>query len=289
MTKRHRTLRSPFVPLSILLVSCAFSGRLAAQDSQVGIAVQLAEPAPQAFQVDQGTDFTVRPSVTSSTVGAGVQTLPLIVFCFDIFTGQIIPNCNVVLTHRARALSGGHNHDANRPRGTFQPASGNTGPTGQLPTTYTSPEPSGIIETTITGTTSDGRPLIPGTFTIGVEIDGLAALGAGANYDLVGATATHGDNHNGTPTFNASLGTLADSYVLAFPGQRLAYNDMSLPLGGLFDINATWAPPHVSHRFGVDCDLRLVPPQQRRRVRQLIAAAGIGTIIVEGNHWHIRQ
>ena len=88
---------------------------------------------------------------------------------------------------------------------------------------------------------------------------------------------------------NGSLVSLADSYADAFPNQRLAYNGMSLVDGGLFDISGMWAPPHSSHRFGVDADLRLVPVAQRRRLRQLITAAGISTVIVEGNHWHLRQ
>jgi len=109
------------------------------------------------------------------------------------------------------------------------------------------------------------------------------------NYDLIGVTDTHSDNHYGTVSMNGSLVSLADSYANAFPGQRLAYNDMSLEYGGLFDINGTWAPPHSSHRFGVDADLRLVPAERRLRLHQLITAAGISRVIVEGNHWHLRQ
>lgn len=272
-----------------LVAVLAFTGRAAAQDGQAGVVVVLEEAASQSAQIAQATDFTVRPSVTTSTIGAGVRTLPLRIICFDVFTGQIINNCNVVLTHLAQPNSGGHNHQsASRPKGTFQPASGSTGTSG-LPTTYTSPEVSGVIQTTITGTAPNGQPLIPGVFTIGVEIAGLVTLGAGANYDLIGATANHGDNHYGTPGMNGSLVTLADSYTAAFPGGRLAYNDMSLVTGGLFDISGAWAPPHSSHRFGVDVDLRLVPATQRRRLRQLITASGIAQTIVEGDHWHLRQ
>lgn len=267
----------------------ALAGPAAAQEGQIGIGVRL--DAGGELQLAQATDFTVRPSVTSSTVGAGVQTLPLIIICFDLFTGQIINNCNVVITHEARANSGGHDHhDANRPKGTFQPPSGSTGTSG-LPTTYTAPEPSGIIDVTLTGTAPTGQPLVPSTFTIGVEIAGLADLGAGTNYTLIGATANHGDNHYGTPTMNGSLVTLADSYAAAFPGSRLEYNDMSLVTGGLFDISGAWARPHATHRFGRNLDLRLVPAARRARLRQLIIAAGIPGILVEQRppHWHLTQ
>jgi hypothetical protein len=280
-------MKVPIVAGLAALLICARPA--AGQEGQVGISVSLDEEAPQTLQALQATDFTVRPSVTSSTIGAGVRTLALRIICVDLFTGQIINNCNVVLTHQPQVNSGGHNHhSASRPKGTFQPASGSTGTSG-LSTTYTSPEVSGVIETIITGTAPNGTPLIPGVFTIGVEIAGLVALGAGANYDLVGATATHVDNHYGTGGMNGSLVTLANSFAAAFSGGRLAYNDMSLVTGGLFDINATWARPHASHRFGVDADLRLVPVAQRRRLRQLITASGISTVFVEGNHWHLRQ
>ncbi len=32
-------------------------------------------------------------------------------------------------------------------------------------------------------------------------------------------------------------------------------NDISLPLGSLFDVNGTWLNPHVSHRVGKDVDI----------------------------------
>jgi hypothetical protein len=88
---------------------------------------------------------------------------------------------------------------------------------------------------------------------------------------------------------NATLVSLADSYAAAFPNQRVAYNDMSLVTGGLFDISGAWSKPHTSHRFGNDADFRFPPVAQRRRARQIIYASGISLIIVEGDHWHLRQ
>ncbi len=35
----------------------------------------------------------------------------------------------------------------------------------------------------------------------------------------------------------------------------LGINDMSLPLGGLFDIYHNWHPPHNSHRKGTSVDI----------------------------------
>ncbi|MGE5322125.1 MAG: hypothetical protein ACM3SW_04655 [Actinomycetota bacterium] len=276
--------------LLLIFIAAALAAPVMAQ-SNVGIKVQLNQSAPagQAPLQSANTDFTMRPSVTSSTLNAGVQTLPLTIICFDVFTGAIINNCNVTITHQPEAFSGGHDHDSpSRPKGQFQPSSGSTGTSG-LNTTYTSPEVSGIIDVTLTGTDPNGNALIPSTFTIGVEIGGLASLPPGANYSLVGQTANHGDNHYGTATMNATLVNLANSYVAVFPNNPLAYNDMSLVTGGLFDISGGWSRPHVSHRFGNDADLRFPPVSQRRRARQLIYASGISLIIIEGDHWHLRQ
>jgi hypothetical protein len=279
---------------SAALFAIGFMETATAQQPTAGLRIELNQSSPaqqSAIQSSQTTDFTVRPSVTSSTLGAGVQTLPLTVFCVNLSTGQILNNCNVNITHQPEAFSGGHQHDSSsRPKGSFQPSSGNTGTSG-LPTTYISPEVSGIIDVTLTGTAPDGTPLAPTTATIGVQIGGLVALGPGLNYDLIGSNAIHPDNHYGLPTLNASLVNLANSYAAAFPTQRLQYNDMSLANGGLFDVGGAWSKPHASHRFGVDGDLRLVPVAQRRRVRQLIYASGFTKIIVESTppHWHLRQ
>lgn len=238
----------------------------------------------------QVTDFTVLPSVTTSQVGAGINTLDLLISCVDR-RGTVLPNCDIVLTHRARPLSGGHAHDdGNRPAGTFTPSSGNSGAGGFLPVTYTAPEVGGIIDVTINSRLPNGIVIPPGTFTIGVSAPGLLALPPGTGYTLVGATATHPSNHFGHPTFNATLQVLGGLYAADFAGETLGYNDMSLVNGGLFDLDAAWQPPHFSHRFGTDIDVRLVAPERRARLRQLIRAADPGiTIIVEGNHWHLRQ
>lgn len=273
-----------------IFIAAAFAAAAMAQ-SNVGITVQLNQSGPsgQAPLQSANTTFTMPPSVTSSKLNPAVQTLPLTISCIDLATGNIINNCNVTITHQPEAFSGGHNHDSStRPKGQFQPSSGSTGTSG-LNTTYTSPEVSGILDVTITGTDPNGNALAPSSFTIGVQIGGLISLPAGANYSLVGQTANHGDNHYGNATMNATLVNLANSYVAVFPNNPLAYNDMSLVTGGLFDISGGWSKPHVSHRLGNDADLRFPPPNQRRRARQLIYASGISLIIVEGDHWHLRQ
>jgi len=260
--------------------------------------LSLVSPPPSRAQnAPAEVRLSVTSGVLSGTTERGIDlsvepngTLDLTASCVDTGTGAPIPFCDVELTVVRTPLSGGHDHDdASRPIGSFDPSSGNTGADGLLAIIFSAPNVGGIDIVTLTGVLQDGTPITPGVFDFGIEVTGLVDLGAGANYDLVGATANHDDNHYGTGTFNSSLVILANSYAAAFPGSRLAYNDMSLVTGGLFDIAGGWRNPHRSHRLGVDLDLRLVAPSRRPALQQLILQSGISIIIVEGNHWHIRQ
>lgn len=68
------------------------------------------------------------------------------------------------------------------------------------------------------------------------------------------------DNHRdenlyGNPRLIRDANIFAAFYYQEF-GQKLRLNDMSLPRGGVFDINGNWSPPeHASHRLGTDVDL----------------------------------
>lgn len=93
----------------------------------------------------------------------------------------------------------------------------------------------------------------------------------------------------------ASVTLLADEYKARFPGQPLlAYNDLSLIQGGLYDAfedpSTIWKPPHFSHRFGVDIDVRPVSRAQRLVLFNLLDRMGLRWID-EGvtNHYHFRR
>lgn len=289
--------------LSVIMVLALCLTAIASADDH-GIGFELASPPPESSAMSLAattTDLTMRPSILRlpncrRITADQLQTLDLTVFCFSTPGGEPIPNCDIRITHRVIPFSGGHDHDdANRPKGTFTPDSGNTGPSGLLAVKYTAPEVSGIIEWTLTGVPQGGGRGATLISTIGVRIDGLEALPPAPppeeNYDLIGETSRHADNHYGTPGFNAALVDLANRYAKEFPAQKLSYNDMSLVEGGLFDIGpeSNWNPPHCGHRFGTHVDLRLVPVANRKRLRDLIKESGIRTIVDEGNHWHLQQ
>lgn len=294
---------------------CLLAGLLAiplilpAQNAGVG--VQLAAPGtPAGFASPTqfsglNTDFSMFPSVTSSRLspyGTGPQTLNLVVFCFDLFTGAILPNCDVQLNPTAVAGSGGHVHNTNRPKGTFNPDHGNTGASGFLPVAYTSPEASGITSVNLTGSVN-GTPLIPGVFTIGVEFDGLQ-LASGDGLIIDTASQMH-DNNNGFASADMISGIqdlpgdfadrLSQSHITTVPA--IEFTALSLPQGGLFDFQNEWRPPHVSHRFGNDGDIaiRNLTRAQRAALAWAITTNGFTTPVPgerpsdpNATHWHIR-
>ncbi len=135
---------------------------------------------------------------------------------------------------------------------------------------FTSPEPSGThkITATVNGLT--------GFAHIVVEVGGLEPLStSSSNIHWVGGTWAHpnGNSHYGTPTVNDALQTIANDWQAWFNGNdadgnpnahpddkfkgndELWVNDMSLPDGGLFDIDGDWEKPHSSHREGKDVDI----------------------------------
>lgn len=69
----------------------------------------------------------------------------------------------------------------------------------------------------------------------------------------------HPSNHNGAQELHTFVRDLAAQYNArigdpALQGS-LGLNDMSLPVGGIFDLNGNWSSPHSQHSFGVACDI----------------------------------
>jgi hypothetical protein len=69
----------------------------------------------------------------------------------------------------------------------------------------------------------------------------------------------------------------------------LGYNDMSLEWGGVFDINATWAPPHSTHRVGKNLDFRLsnMGSLHQLVVESLMTGQGLNVLHENAAHWHL--
>jgi hypothetical protein len=193
--------------------------------------------------------------------------------------------------------TGGHNHDATiKPLGNWTPVSGATAGDGIWTSVFTSPAFSGseTVEYKVTGATRC-TGTATATFSYSIGVPGLAALGAGTGYTLIGQTGTHPDNHYGAPDFNTALLKLAQKFTAKHPSTSLGYNDMSLAAGGQFDCfdavgcPSPWQFPHKEHRIGRNVDLRIsnLTAKQRKTVQAEWVILK-GSVHVEGNHWHLR-
>ena len=152
----------------------------------------------------------------------------------------------------------GHNHDGNRPKGTVTPATLTIpgGSPGAVSAEYKSSEVSGE-EKIIAEIKGEKK----GEATVNVKVPGLSPLVSKPSLLPWGGTAEHklGDNNYGTGyTLSAvyyAVGKYAKDHALnTAPDVYLAVIDMSLPYGGLFDINGDWDTPHDWHRVGRSVD-----------------------------------
>jgi hypothetical protein len=70
-----------------------------------------------------------------------------------------------------------------------------------------------------------------------------------------GDTTIHPQNHFAQPEMISFINLFAKHYADSHGGDRVRIDDMSLPLGGVFDRYGTYSPSHAFHRFGVDVDV----------------------------------
>ena len=104
---------------------------------------------------------------------------------------------------------------------------------------------------------SDGGVVKADTFKVGVPLS--AVPGRGTHWLEYGAGREyHSDVYNASENMRLAADSLATIYSASFPGEKLYFNDMGLPLGGRFDIGGHWRADtdHCSHRFGNALDLR---------------------------------
>lgn len=134
-----------------------------------------------------------------------------------------------------------------------------------------------------------------------VEVPGLVELVETGSIDTIGVVSAHPNSHWGTQAMVDRLREAGDSLQAQFVIQ-LQVNDMSLPLGGVFDINDNWRPDHVEHRQGTSADIRTdgalgLTSAQRRQLREqwlrlnpdlLPAEAILDERASSRPHWHFR-
>lgn len=97
-----------------------------------------------------------------------------------------------------------------------------------------------------------------------VEVPGLKYLPDAGPADFYvkvrGGAGTHPEAYYGTGFTVQTLQLIAQNYWV-LSGSKLSINDMSLPSGGMFDLNSAWfvnsnvGNGHLSHRTGTDADI----------------------------------
>ncbi len=260
------------------------------------------------------------PAVTSG------NSMTITCSAMDDF-GQPVSNVLITFSFNTAAHTlddGGHqNHAGVRPRGILNPTSVRTDGSGNAQTTFSSPPFSGTTDIDVKANGS----LVYST-TVTTVMPGLQQLFSGGNYRLFGENDYHPSNHWGTAGAVTGVQQIADDYRNqiypdGFPAPppgtpidpvdlptdyyKLHYNDMSLRLGGKFDIRPvppTWNVNrhHDEHRVGINCDVRernvpndivTINGAQRQRwavLEDIFRAAGSTRTRHETNprHWHLR-
>jgi hypothetical protein len=196
--------------------------------------------------------------------------------------------------------SGGHSHTGR------QPYLGTPPPSGASPLLYqyTPPEASGTIHVIVNGVAPDGTTPAAAATDINIAADGsegwVSLNGQGVDIEV--------DSHRlgvyGSDKMRQSVAFMSSEYSSMLaplqlgPPDPLESQGASLPSGGLFDINHTWAPPHCAHRDGTTLDLSInnLDPDEQLVLRSAAEEAGF-TISVEGGpattpgstgpHWHL--
>ena len=88
-----------------------------------------------------------------------------------------------------------------------------------------------------------------------VMIQGLVELTGNAHIKIIHNDPYHPKVHYGTPAMLQGIRELAKAFFNEY-NKKVEVNDMSLPKGGLFDLNGDWTIPHRTHRAGINADIQ---------------------------------
>lgn len=193
------------------------------------------------------------------------STETLTVFCRSSTNpNRLVPNCTVTVTVTPINNSNGHFHNSNRPssgvsanrNGPFTDSltvqTGSTG-TKRLWVKFIDIGQQEIIQT------CSARGCSYGTHYVGYNSFQFV-FPSNDWFHVGGNTTEHGGNgwnHWMTPYAQRNLANTVAQFRRSNPNQgKLALNDMSLPMGGIFDIRKNWRKPHNRHALGTAVDVR---------------------------------
>jgi hypothetical protein len=266
------------------------------------VRVHMVVPGQQALQslaADQGfgepVDFVVEPLIADAPSNQARAQKEIWWYCTIDGQGPI-PDCFITLSWEARANDAGHvhSHVGTRPKGRFSRTSGAVDSSDYyFKTTYYSSDVSGIVDVTAACNSCTDVDVTK----IGVGITGFvelpAAASADSGYVLTGSDQYHPRNHYGQPEFVAAVQAAFNTYHDRTQ-LTIRANDISLPLGGLFDVQTAsqvgydWTRPHRYHRLGQSMDTSIPPSNSARLVyTQALSAGGVIPLHEDSHHWHL--
>lgn len=217
--------------------------------------VRFASVAELRLEISLSTD-SIRPLGTETSPDQPRTTL-LVTAAGVSFPLDRVENYPVILFSTPLAFTGGHNHGGNRPTGYFNlpgnPSSTQTTSGGLME--YVSSAFGG--EELLTADSAIDSGVQTATRIVKVEVPGLAPMPASASpqkYFLSGGNTSHSANHFVSSATAAGLTSAAAQYFSSTQA-AIGMNDMSLALGGMFDVKLKWTPPHGLHRVGRSVDV----------------------------------
>ena len=195
--------------------------------------------------------------------------------------GKATSGVDIRLIARGIESSGGHAHIGNRPAGQFIVSAGQTSDNGIYSTLYIASIIAGYDKIFVTSTATSEMDSVE----LHVRIPNLVPLLQESPHLLTLHTSDEVDQNHSVQNSNYGLQTVIVGIVsvIAQYSNELELDnetfigsiDMSLPSGGLFDINGNWAPPHELHRKGSSVDFTHFYRDRQRNLRSV-------TISVDG-------
>lgn len=201
------------------------------------------------FQEANGVALSILPNVVAPKDSGGNTEASVAI--------QSTPNTDFTASIYTVPFSGGHQHNVDRPVGTWKEQGaapqnvykGKTDAAGKAVLTYVA----GIVggEERIEVLADAGRR---GQKFVFVRVTGLAPLQKSSDYKWHSGDNEHPNYWYAAPDSARQFGEIARKYKTD-QKVTLRFNDLSLISGGILDSRENWTSPHLSHRKGTGADV----------------------------------
>jgi hypothetical protein len=238
----------------------------------------------QSLTIVMELPYEVRPSIPTEDRNTALTALRRKPFQVRMTRNHAaVPNHAIRLYTDYVVGSGGHVHNQNNfrrpdhhdnygyftfnnPNLKFRPLDTITNTNGIINVNYNASIFGDSMKIIVTSVDSSMKKYLCDTVAILEKVNGLELLPVSGNYNKIGGTANHygppghpntDNNHWGLNWVNQRIANIALAFQNRCPNEELLQiNDMSLPLGGKFDIGGEWIGSHETHRNGRNVDIQ---------------------------------